>query len=87
MNERIKELAVQSNLVFNPSKTTELYCSYMEDTDLTEYVEKFAELIIQDLLNKLSTEQELADQNWQCKDGVHIYYKLHQHFTTKETTE
>jgi len=48
MNERIKELAVQSNLVFNPSKTTELYCSYMEDTDLTEYVEKFADLIIQD---------------------------------------
>jgi len=79
MHKRIKELAHLSGIDIEENNT---FQEFAEKTRLN----CFAELIIQDLLNKLSTEQELADQNWQCKDGVHIYYKLHQHFTTKETT-
>jgi len=80
MNKRIKELAHLSGIDIEKSNT---FHEFAEKTRLN----CFAELIIQDLLNKLSTEQGLADQNWQCKDGVHIYYKLWQHFITKEITE
>ena len=47
MNERIKELVLQSQLVY---ETTDgkVYNSWEDYVDLTEYVEKFAELIIKE---------------------------------------
>ena len=47
MNERIKQLALQSQLVY---ETTDgkVYNSWEDYVDLTEYVEKFAELIVRE---------------------------------------
>ena len=47
MNERIKQLALQSQLVY---ETTDgkVYNSWEDYVDLTEYVEKFAELIVKE---------------------------------------
>ena len=51
MNERIKELVLQSQLVY---ETTDgkVYNSWEDYVDLTEYVEKFAELIVKECLNQ-----------------------------------
>ena len=47
MNERIKQLALQSQLVY---ETTDgkVYNSWEDYVDLTEYVEKFAKLIVRE---------------------------------------
>lgn len=49
MNERIKQLALQSQLVY---ETTDgkVYNSWEDYVDLTEYVEKFAELIVKETM-------------------------------------
>jgi hypothetical protein len=44
MNERIKELAIISELVHEYNN--ELLACWREDIDLTEYLEKFARLIV-----------------------------------------
>lgn len=46
--------------------------------------EKFAELLINECIDKISKEQDLAEQNWQCKNGVHICHELTKHFGVKE---
>ena len=52
MNERIKQLALQSQLVY---ETTDgkVYNSWEDYVDLTEYVEKFAELIVRECLKQI----------------------------------
>ena len=47
MNKRIQELALQSQLVY---ETTDgkVYNSWEDYVDLTEYVEKFAKLIVRE---------------------------------------
>ena len=52
MNERIKQLALQSQLVY---ETTDgkVYNSWEDYVDLTEYVEKFAELIVGECMSNL----------------------------------
>jgi predicted TIM-barrel fold metal-dependent hydrolase len=49
-----------------------------------EELEKFAELIIRECISKISTEQDFADQNWQCKSGIHITHELMKHFGVEE---
>ena len=45
---------------------------------------KFAELFLRELIDKISQEQDIAEQNWQCKNGVHICQKLTDHFGVTE---
>jgi len=43
-------------------------------------IQTFAQLLIQECIAKISVEQDSADQNWQCKNGVHIAHELKKHF-------
>ena len=36
----------------------------------------FAGLIVKEMLDTISAEQDKAEQNWQCEDGIHITHKL-----------
>jgi len=75
MNERIKQLALQSQLVY---ETTDgkVYNSWEDYVDLTEYVEKFAELIVRECADTV-----LGFHN-QFGDSAHN--EIRQHFGVKE---
>jgi hypothetical protein len=57
MNEQIKKIAMQSQLVY---ETTDgkLYNSWEDYVDLTEYVEKFGELIVRECRQVVNVEIE-----------------------------
>ena len=42
--------------------------------------EKFALLIVRECVNKIAAEQDMADQNWSCKNGKHIAWEMLDHF-------
>ena len=52
MNEQIKQLALQSQLVYETADG-KVYNSWEDYVDLTEYVEKFAELIVGECMSNL----------------------------------
>ena len=62
MNERIRQLALQSQLVY---ETTDgkVYNSWEDYVDLTEYVEKFAELIVRECAKRVDY--------WESRQGEH----------------
>ena len=62
MNERIKELVLQSQLVY---ETTDgkVYNSWEDYVDLTEYVEKFAELIVREMCDMM---EQAEDDAYHC---------------------
>ena len=70
MNERIKQLALQSQLVY---ETTDgkVYNSWEDYVDLTEYVEKFAELIVRECA-------EIADkaEPYKANDLIKPHFRL-----------
>ena len=74
MNERIKQLALQSQLVY---KTTDgkVYNSWEDYVDLTEYVEKFAELIVRECAKRVDY--------WESRQGEHADDLL-KHFGVEE---
>jgi len=74
MNERIKELALQSQLVY---ETTDgkVYNSWEDYVDLTEYVEKFAELIVRECAKRVDY--------WESRQGEHADDLL-KHFGVEE---
>ena len=81
MNERIKQLVLQSQLVY---ETTDgkVYNSWEDYVDLTEYVEKFAELIIEECLRMCDcAEASLLEHSYPREsDGaasVKIFIKEH----------
>lgn len=80
MNERIKQLKEQARDFYLLQE--DLDCSIKELHELVDT--KFAELILWELIDKISQEQDIAEQNWQCKNGVHICHKLTEHFGVKE---
>ena len=61
MNERIKQLALQSQLVY---ETTDgkVYNSWEDYVDLTEYVEKFAELMTKEFIGLLEYEIAMLEK-------------------------
>ena len=68
MNERIRELAEQSMLVYRDGDT--LLTGWMSHIDLSEYIEKFAELLIKECA-------EVAEDY----DGAHyVGTTIKQHF-------
>ena len=42
--------------------------------------EEFVRLIMQEIVDVISREEDKVDMNWRCKDGLHITWKLKQHF-------
>ena len=77
MNERIKELAEQHGFIHE-------HMSPSEQQDALRKYEKFALLLIQECINKISQEQDVAEQNWLCDNGVHICHELTKHFGVEE---
>ena len=74
MNKRIKELAEQAtSYTWNGNGVT-------EDLDL----EKFAELIVQEMCNVLDKEQWNIGRDWICDDGTRIIPKVKEHFGVEE---
>ncbi len=69
MNERIKELI---ELCYEKSD--------IHDSGIWFNKEKFAELIVRECVNKITAEQDVADQNWSCKNGKHIAWEMLDHF-------
>ena len=68
MNERIKELVLQSQLVY---ETTDgkVYNSWEDYVDLTEYVEKFAELIVAECISVMDNTAKEARENFTYMDN------------------
>ena len=98
MNERIKQLALQSQLVY---ETTDgkVYNSWEDYVDLTEYVEKFAELIVRECLKQIKDgmvdESELLyehEETTECVNevlmdahhNIAIHFGFAEHFGVKE---
>jgi len=68
MNSKIQELMFDSK-IFSKNSSGDIITTKIA-------LEKFAQSIIQDILNKITLEQDCAEQNWQCKNGVHIVHEL-----------
>ena len=77
MNERIKQLALQSQLVY---ETTDgkVYNSWEDYVDLTEYVEKFAELIVRECAEFVSSDRQNDEY------GVFVSNRIKKHFGVEE---
>jgi hypothetical protein len=50
------------------------YSSVMPD------LKRFAESIINQCIELIVAEQDKAEQEWQCKDGIHIAWKIDSYF-------
>jgi hypothetical protein len=57
MNERIKQLAIESGLV-SESWNNRLVSSFVEDSDVSEELKDFAELIIKECIDKVSSKAD-----------------------------
>lgn len=86
MNKRIKELAIQSGFS-NYDDEEGLYSPYIEGEWLNEELEKFAELIVKECMNKVYKWNTFIIEN----DVIHsssisddINEDLRQHFGIKE---
>jgi uncharacterized protein YutE (UPF0331/DUF86 family) len=77
MNEQIKKIALQSQLVYEITDG-KLYNSWEDYIDLTEYVEKFAHLIVQKCA-------DIGNKAWK-EDGEYTYIgdKIKEHFGVEE---
>ena len=75
MNERIKQLVLQSQLVY---ETTDgkVYNSWEDYVDLTEYVEKFAELIVRECIDVVEDAGGI--------DKYHYTGAIEKHFGVEE---
>ena len=72
MNTRIKELLAQTE--------TDISGKWIS----VESAGRFAQLIVKECIVKISQEQDLAEQNWLCDNGVHICHELTKHFGVEE---
>lgn len=71
MNERIKGMAIQSGLVYLDDG--QLFSGWIEDVDLTEYLEEFAELIIRECIKStLSLHNIAIDNQWDLDETFHV---------------
>ena len=52
------------------------YNGSVEFDGYTVNPELLVKLTIEKVLALISFEQDKADQNWQCKDGIHITWKI-----------
>ena len=69
MNERIRELAVETG-----------WSEDIRYAPRAKEIEKFAELLIRECMDIISDESEKVSDEWRCKDGKHIWWKIKEHF-------
>ena len=69
MNEKIKQLALQAGLY-----------AFVSDNGVDPDLEKFAELIINEVTDLLDREQWNKGQDWICEDGYRIIERVEEHF-------
>ena len=82
MNERIKELAEQSMLVYRDGDI--LLTGWMSHIDLSEYIEKFAELIVTECLS-IVDDAERGGSNEIWDNAVKFIRRdLKEHFGVEE---
>ena len=85
MNARLKELKLMALEKFASNHGLKL--THLGDLDPKSQEEVdalFAELIVKECVDKISQEQDIAEQNWRCKNGVHICHELTKHFGVEE---
>ena len=73
MNERIRELLEQAG--YKPLPGFDFANSLDE-----VFMQKFAELIVQEMCNVLDKAQWDIGRDWICDDGMRIIPKVKQHF-------
>lgn len=78
MSERIRELAEQAEN-YAHEQNDKFGLSYKR-----EYDKKFAELIVRECMGIISDESEKVSDEWRCKDGKHIWWKIKEHFGVEE---
>ena len=81
MNERIKELAIESGLV-SESWNNRLVSSFVEDSDVSEEVKDFVELIVKECIEEFAFSETdnveiIQDRFTQCR-------KVAKHFGVEE---
>lgn len=80
MNDRIEQLLPKpfraQGQQISYDGNDKAFCHLYSNTQMVE----FAELIIKECLVKITQEQERAEQNWQCLNGVRVVYELQKHF-------
>ena len=71
MNERIKELAIRSQIV--SEYLGELVSPYAQPCDMSEEVQEFAELIVRECVKSTIALQNTAiDNEWHLDETFHI---------------
>ena len=78
MNERIRELADEA------AKFSAIMALPTGEAGDTLFVEKFAEFIVRECMDIISDESEKVSDEWRCKDGKHIWWKIKEHFGVVE---
>lgn len=68
MNEKFMELADQ--------------LKWESDVSYGELM-RYAELIVRECMDIVSDESEKVSDEWRCKDGQHIWWKIKEHFGVK----
>lgn len=80
MNERIQELKHQAFLWCDENISEQ----YSHETGYGDaWEDKFAELIVKECMDIVSDESEKVSDEWRCKDGQHIWWKIKEHFGVK----
>jgi len=81
MNEHLRELSRQAYQMAVTASNTDMHrCRVGSDYFSALQHEFFAELIVKECVTVLVTEQEQVDCQWVCKNGVHIGWKIEEHF-------
>jgi hypothetical protein len=75
MNERIKELLNQAG-IYQPDR--------FDAIDGSNQMEKFAELIVQEMCSVLDKAQWDKGEDWICADGTRIIPQIKEHFGVEE---
>lgn len=73
MNERIKEIARECKIDVDMHPG-----GFPNEQALV--VQDFADAIISECLSVIAKEESLVGSDWRCSDGVHISYKIADHF-------
>jgi hypothetical protein len=73
MNKVIEDLISEAQVEVmgnNPFNGSPEFLGYEIDS------KELIKLTVQTVLFLISAEQDKAEQNWQCKDGIHISWKI-----------
>jgi hypothetical protein len=90
MNERIRELAIKSGLV-SEVWNNKLVSSFVEDTDVSEELNDFAELIVKECMEQIEEVRQIKaghptpDYEQGMNDGMFVAIRtIEEHFGVEE---